>query len=394
MIEFTGFTNKGLNLKNKMALKENDSSDVFAELLKGIAVTEGIDEIQQIPLLSFPVAQPLLSPLVDESLQQNSHLSHAFSAKIDDKRIVMKQQAPTQQARQLVLQGESLVLAQMPEKAVNPSPIPTIQLSPLQQEVTETSIHNETEPLKKRSPLPISVLSIHEQKGMPQQRVHNDSVIQPEFDSNHDLLIKGKTAEPVRTQHENGGLHDRGEHLLPLVGTLPASTRQPSSAPLIFQTESAGKFIFETPVRATHVAEDISMLVRTAIDVKTVKNGVVANFTLSPEHLGTVDVKVSLQDGKMTAEFLTSTLLGKDLLESQVQVLRSALEQQGFQVDKINITQQQLTMNGTFSQRGDSQSRQGQHDSKKRSDHSAYIHEEDYYDHSAHAGDSTINTTA
>ena len=67
-------------------------------------------------------------------------------------------------------------------------------------------------------------------------------------------------------------------------------------------------------------------------------DGIEAAFTLTPGHLGKVDVKVTIQDGKLTAEFLTSTPLGKELLETHIQALRSALETQGLQLFKQCFT--------------------------------------------------------
>jgi flagellar hook-length control protein FliK len=123
-----------------------------------------------------------------------------------------------------------------------------------------------------------------------------------------------------------------------------------------------------------------------------------AAFTLAPKHLGKVDVKVTIQDGQVTAEFLTSTPLGKDLLETHVQSLRSALETQGLLVGKIDISQQSTTASnflGHFSQKGDSQTRQGQQDSRKRGEQPLHKAQDEYRDYAPETGwVSKINTTA
>ncbi|GHH99987.1 flagellar hook-length control protein FliK [Neobacillus kokaensis] len=135
-----------------------------------------------------------------------------------------------------------------------------------------------------------------------------------------------------------------------------------------------GKTVLTETVRAAHFEQDMKQFIQPAIHVTGSDEGFEAVFTLAPKHLGKVDVKVTIQDGQVTAEFLTSTSLGKDLLETHVQALRSSLETQGLQVGKIDISQQPSNTNtntnfvGTFSQSGDSHGRQGQQESRKRSD--------------------------
>ncbi|RUS46371.1 flagellar hook-length control protein FliK [Cohnella sp. AR92] len=65
-----------------------------------------------------------------------------------------------------------------------------------------------------------------------------------------------------------------------------------------------------------------------------------AKITLTPEHLGQVDVRISMQDGQLTAQFLTHSGTAKDLIENQMSMLRSALQSQGIQVERIEVVQQ------------------------------------------------------
>lgn len=64
-----------------------------------------------------------------------------------------------------------------------------------------------------------------------------------------------------------------------------------------------------------------------------------AKISLHPEHLGQVDVKILLQDGQLTAQFVTDNSLAKESLEQQMAQLRSALQSQGLQVSKLEVTQ-------------------------------------------------------
>ncbi|MEH7495521.1 flagellar hook-length control protein FliK [Neobacillus niacini] len=159
---------------------------------------------------------------------------------------------------------------------------------------------------------------------------------------------------------------------------------------------SSEKVVPPQMVQANQFDEEVTKFLLSSINVTGLEDGIVAAFTLAPKHLGKVDVKVTIQDGQVAAEFLTSTPMGKELLETHVQALRSALETQGLQVGKIDISQQLTNTNfmGTFSQKGDSQARQGQQDSRKRSEQVQLQTQDEYRDYITDAGwGSQINTT-
>ncbi|NHC42944.1 flagellar hook-length control protein FliK [Bacillus sp. MM2020_1] len=87
-----------------------------------------------------------------------------------------------------------------------------------------------------------------------------------------------------------------------------------------------------------------------------------AKFSLYPEHLGHIEIKVNSLHGQVSAEILTDTPLAKEVLEGQLQHLRAALQQAGLQVQKLDIVQQSQVsadpnQSGlTFSQNGSSHS--------------------------------------
>jgi flagellar hook-length control protein FliK len=162
-------------------------------------------------------------------------------------------------------------------------------------------------------------------------------------------------------------------------------------APQDIQNKQA---VINTPVTVTQFEQDMTKFIESAVRVGNVGDGVEATFSLSPEHLGKVDVKLSIIDGNVTAEFFTSTSSGRDVLELNVQALRTALETQGFQVDKINISQQNLSsFMGSFSQKGESNGRQAQQDSKKRQVQNIQNLDTEYQHLDLDTG-SKINTTA
>ncbi|MBB6732853.1 flagellar hook-length control protein FliK [Cohnella zeiphila] len=71
-------------------------------------------------------------------------------------------------------------------------------------------------------------------------------------------------------------------------------------------------------------------------------NGVTeAKLTLHPEQLGQVDVRIVMQDGQMTAQFIAHNGSAKEQLENQMGLLRTALQNQGIDVDRMDVYQQQ-----------------------------------------------------
>lgn len=72
-----------------------------------------------------------------------------------------------------------------------------------------------------------------------------------------------------------------------------------------------------------------------------------AKFSLYPEHLGPIEVKIVTQQGLVSAQIVTNTTIAKDALEGQLQHLKDALQQQGIVVQKLEITQQTPTTTGS-----------------------------------------------
>lgn len=64
-----------------------------------------------------------------------------------------------------------------------------------------------------------------------------------------------------------------------------------------------------------------------------------ARISLYPEHLGQVDVRITLQNGQLIAQFVTEHAFARESLEGQMAQLRAALQAQGLQVNKLEVTQ-------------------------------------------------------
>lgn len=81
-----------------------------------------------------------------------------------------------------------------------------------------------------------------------------------------------------------------------------------------------------------------------------------AKLSLNPEHLGQIDVKITLHSsGQLVAQLMADTAAGRQLLESQLPQLRQTLQSQGLQVERLEVAQQADMASSMFQQQ-----RQGQ----------------------------------
>ncbi|QYR19770.1 flagellar hook-length control protein FliK [Paenibacillus sp. sptzw28] len=93
------------------------------------------------------------------------------------------------------------------------------------------------------------------------------------------------------------------------------------------------------PIPVQQFAETMQSLVAKQFNVSSVNGVSEARISLFPEHLGQVDVRITVHNGQLTALFLTDTTAAKDILENQMAQLRSSLQSQGLQVDKLEVSQ-------------------------------------------------------
>ena len=65
-----------------------------------------------------------------------------------------------------------------------------------------------------------------------------------------------------------------------------------------------------------------------------------AKLTLTPQHLGQVDIRIVMNNGVLTAQFVADNPAAKELLENQMAQLRASLHGQGLQVERLEVVQQ------------------------------------------------------
>ncbi|WP_199617961.1 flagellar hook-length control protein FliK [Paenibacillus alkalitolerans] len=73
-----------------------------------------------------------------------------------------------------------------------------------------------------------------------------------------------------------------------------------------------------------------------------------AKISLFPEHLGQVEVKLTVHNGQLTALFTAESPMAKDMLEVNLATLRSNLQNQGVHVEKLEVSQQAALGSGMF----------------------------------------------
>lgn len=118
----------------------------------------------------------------------------------------------------------------------------------------------------------------------------------------------------------SGNIVTAGQLVMRQTGTTPLKTVAPS-------------------VPVENFSKEMSSFLVSKMDIVKLQGISEAKISLYPEHLGQVDVKITMRDGQMIAQFVTETALAKDSLEQQMGQLRSALQAQGLQVSKLEVTQ-------------------------------------------------------
>ncbi|WP_424765790.1 flagellar hook-length control protein FliK [Paenibacillus sp. sgz302251] len=94
-------------------------------------------------------------------------------------------------------------------------------------------------------------------------------------------------------------------------------------------------------VVADDFAQSMTGLVIQKFNISTLNGVSEAKLMLFPEHLGQVDVRITMQNGLLTAVFQTDNVMAKDMLDNQMAQLRAALQAQGLVVDKLEVSQGQ-----------------------------------------------------
>lgn len=133
---------------------------------------------------------------------------------------------------------------------------------------------------------------------------------------------------------EQGATSDQSdEQPEPVVMTVGQFAMRAEAAP------TAKVVVPTTTVNIQNFPDEMSKFIVNKLDVQQVKGMSEATISLNPENLGQVDVKITIQNGQVLAQFVTEKHMAKDMLDQQMSQLRSALQSQGLQVEKLEVTQ-------------------------------------------------------
>lgn len=122
----------------------------------------------------------------------------------------------------------------------------------------------------------------------------------------------------------------------------------------------------EPVMQASLFAKEMTQFVVNKLDIVQQKGFSEATISLRPEHLGKLDVQITLQNGQLVARFMTEHVMAKDMLEQQMMQLRSSLQSQGIQVERLEVTQNSSLGSEMYQDGGRQQGSQSQQQRRSR----------------------------
>jgi flagellar hook-length control protein FliK len=139
---------------------------------------------------------------------------------------------------------------------------------------------------------------------------------------------------------------------------LPQLSADPtvSSSPILQFTDMLKAPLSTEPVMkpaaqtiyAANFAQDMTEHMLKNMKITLVDGISEAKLSLFPKNLGHVDVKITMHEGHLIAQFAADTLAGRQMLESQLPQLRQSLQSQGLLVDKLEVSQNLNMQSGMF----------------------------------------------
>lgn len=96
----------------------------------------------------------------------------------------------------------------------------------------------------------------------------------------------------------------------------------------------------QAEVRVTAFVEQMTPFLIKQMTITQLQGTSEAKIRLIPEHLGQLDIKISITNGQLTALINSDNTAAKEMLELQLPMLRQALQTQGLQVERLEITHQ------------------------------------------------------
>lgn len=170
-------------------------------------------------------------------------------------------------------------------------------------------------------------------------------------------LLAAKSSHPYVNQASSNQLQPLAQESLPsdLTANMELSAQQLTALKNPQMLQDGSKVLVPT-MNAANFAEDMSQFVVKTMKVSLLGEGLSeAKITLQPQNLGHIDVKLSMHNGTLIAQIGTHTLGAKELLESQLPQLRVMLQNQGLQVERLEVTQNSSASSMMFQDHGQRQ---------------------------------------
>ncbi|WP_328802419.1 flagellar hook-length control protein FliK [Paenibacillus sp. LX16] len=162
------------------------------------------------------------------------------------------------------------------------------------------------------------------QQGSDGQRSSTNLLVQSavkttETDEASAFVDATEQADSTATDNQTPVITTAGQLSVQTQGTTPSTPAQPV-------------------VHVRQFAKEMTEFVVQKLDIVKHTGLTEATIMLRPDHLGQLEVKLTMQNGHLVAQFMTEHSGAKDLLEQQMSQLRSSLQSQGIQVDKVEVT--------------------------------------------------------
>lgn len=110
------------------------------------------------------------------------------------------------------------------------------------------------------------------------------------------------------------------------------------SADLSRAIDTVGKTTDSARVSVPQLIPQLEQWIASQLPASSLQSQTV--LKLMPEHLGQVEVKLTMQQGVLQATFMTESFVAKEALESNLNVLRTNLQHHGVVVERLSVTQQ------------------------------------------------------
>lgn len=188
-------------------------------------------------------------------------------------------------------------------------------------------------------------------------------------DSNSKLAVKETMSATTldgsaetKVDFESSSQDVNNEETLNNQGTNPVTAGQ-----LAIKNGTAPLTKVEAVIPVQHFSKEMSEFVVSKFEIVKQQGMTEAIISLRPQHLGQLDVQLSMQNGHLVAKFMTEHAGAKDLLEQQMTQLRTVLQAQGIQVERLEVTQNTSLSSHMYQDGGSSNGQPGnQRRSKER----------------------------